>query len=353
MSESSGRYSGRMRVGTRSLDLGSPALVIAEIGNNHDGRVQQAEHLIDAAAEAGADAVKFQTHIAEAEMHPSTPTPPHFDEPRWEFTKRMELSVDDHRRLKRYAEERHLLFFSSPFSVEAVELLEEIDNPLYKIASGEVTNPPLLTAVAATGKPVLLSTGMAGFEDVERAVGILRAGGTEELLVLQCTSSYPAPPEKVNLRAMTAMGERLQLPYGLSDHTPDIFASLAAVALGATAIEKHFTLSKRLYGPDHHASITPEELALLVRGVREVEASLGSAGKERDQSLDPARATFEKSVVSRQAIPAGTTVDRDMLTTKRPGNGIPAVRLEDLLGRVAARNIDANVLLQEADLAEA
>lgn len=324
--------------------------MIAEIGNNHDGSVHQAERLIDAAAEAGADAAKFQTHIAEAEMHPSTPTPPHFPEPRWEFTKRMELTEDGHRRLKGHAEEKGLLFFSSPFSVEAVELLERVGNPLYKIASGEVTNPPLLEAVAATGKPVLLSTGMSGLEDVERALEILQRGGGE-VLVLQCTSSYPAPPEKVNLRAMTAMGERFGLPYGLSDHTPDIHTSIAAVALGASAIEKHFTLSKRLYGPDHHASLVPEELARLVDGIRQVEAALGTAEKERDPGLDPARATFEKSVVTRVAIPAGSKISIEMLTTKRPGNGIPAVKLHEVVGRKAARDIEQNSLVEAGDLA--
>jgi len=326
------------------------ALVIAEIGNNHDGSVHQAERLVAAAAEAGAGAVKFQTHITEAEMHPSTPTPPHFPEPRWEFTKRMELTAEEHRHLKGFAEELGLLFFSSPFSVEAVELLEEIGNPVYKVASGELTNPPLLQAVAATGKPTLVSTGMAGLEEVERAIGILRDGGAGDLLVLQCTSSYPAPPEKVNLRAMPAMGERFGLPYGLSDHTPDIHTSIAAVALGASAIEKHFTLSKRLYGPDHHASLTPEELARLVDGVRQVEAALGSDEKQRDDTLDPARATFEKSVVTRTAIPAGTEITPEMLTTKRPGNGIPAVKLPEVVGRTAVREIAENSLVEVADL---
>jgi N,N'-diacetyllegionaminate synthase len=340
----------RVEIAGRTVAAGK-ALVIAEIGNNHDGSVHQAERLIDAAAEAGADAVKFQTHIAEAEMHPSTPTPPHFPEPRWEFTKRMELSRDAHVRLKEHAESLGLIFFSSPFSVEAVDLLEEIGNPCYKIASGEVTNPPLLEAVAATGKPVLLSTGMAGLEDVERALSILRDGNAGELLVLQCTSSYPASPEQVNLRAMVAMGERFGLPYGLSDHTPDVHTAIGAVALGAAAIEKHFTLSKRLYGPDHHASLTPEELARLVDGIRQVEAALGTAAKERDSALDPARATFEKSVVSRDAIEAGARIERTMLTTKRPGNGIPAVRLAEVVGRRAARPIPANHVLETADLA--
>src|SRR5712691_11590392 len=163
-----------MRIGARQLGPGHLVFVVAEIGNNHDGSVRQAERLIEAAAEAGADAVKFQTHLAEAEMLPSTPTPPHFDEPRFAFTKRMELSLDDHRRLKAVAEEHGLVFFSSPFSVEAVELLERVGTPAYKIASGEVTNPPLLEAIAATGRPVLLSSGMSGLEDVERAARLFR-----------------------------------------------------------------------------------------------------------------------------------------------------------------------------------
>jgi N,N'-diacetyllegionaminate synthase len=338
-----------MLLGDRAVGPGEPALVIAEIGNNHDGSVYQAERLVDAAAEAGADAVKFQTHIAEREMHPSTPTPPHFAEPRWEFTKRMELTLDEHLQLKRRAEDLGLIFFSSPFSVEAVELLEQADVPLYKIASGEVTNPPLLAAVAATGKPVLLSTGMSDFADVERALRILRRSGSD-VVILQCTSSYPCPPEKVNLRAMQALGERFGLPYGLSDHTEGIYVAIAAVGLGACAIEKHFTLSKRLYGPDHYASLTPEELAALVDGVRQVQSALGSAEKTRDAALDAVRATFEKSVVTATAIPAGTTIERAMLTTKRPGTGIPAVRLEELIGRRAARPISADELLAETDL---
>jgi N-acetylneuraminate synthase len=338
-----------VQIAGRELGVGLPTFVVAEIGNNHDGSIRQAERLIEAAAEAGADAVKFQTHIAEAEMLPSTPTPPHFDEPRFEFTKRMELSRDDHLRLKALAEERGLVFFSSPFSVQAVALLEEVGVPAYKIASGEVTNPPLVEAVAATGRPVLLSTGMSGMDDIERAAAILRAAGSP-FLIMQCTSTYPCPPELVNLKAMAVMGERLGVPYGLSDHTPGVWTSVAAVALGAVAIEKHFTLSKRLYGPDHHASLVPEELAQLVAGVREVEAALGSGLKERDPALDPARATFEKSVVTRAVIPAGAMIEAEMLTTKRPGNGIPATRLRDVVGRTVTHELAQNHLLEEADL---
>jgi N,N'-diacetyllegionaminate synthase len=338
-----------MDIGGRHVGPGEPAFVIAEIGNNHDGSLGQARALIEAAAEAGADAVKFQTHIAEAEMLPSTPTPPHFDEPRFEFTKRMELDREQHAALKAFAEERGLVFFSSPFSVEAVELLEELGVPAYKVGSGEVTNPPLLRAIAATGKPVIISTGMSGIDDVRAAVAILEEAGAD-VLVLQCSSRYPCPPEHVNLRAMETLRQELGVPVGLSDHTPTIHTAIAGVALGAVAIEKHFTLSKKLYGPDHHASLVPTELAELVSAVRQVEAALGSGEKDRDPELDPARATFEKSVVTRVAIPEGATIDESMLTTKRPGSGIPATRFDEVVGRRAARQIDENELVAEADL---
>ncbi|MGI8596752.1 MAG: N-acetylneuraminate synthase family protein [Thermoleophilaceae bacterium] len=339
-----------IEVGGRLLGAGHPALVIAEVGNNHDGSIGQARALIDAAAEAGAGAVKLQTHIADAEMLPSTPTPPHFDEPRFEFTKRMELSEDAHRELRARAEERGMVFFSSPFSVEAVALLERLEVPMYKIASGEVTNPPLVEAIAETGRPVLISTGMSGMEDVERAVAILRKHHTP-FCVLQCTSTYPCPPEEVNLRAMRTLGERFACPVGLSDHTPDIHTSIAAVALGAVCVEKHFTLAKRLYGPDHHASLVPEELARLVDGVRQVEAALGSEEKHRDPRLDPARATFEKSVVTTVEVPEGAVIERSMLTTKRPGNGIAAARIDSVIGRRSARALAPNHLVEEPDLA--
>jgi N,N'-diacetyllegionaminate synthase len=338
-----------MQIAGHALGPGNPTFVVAEIGNNHDGSIGQARALIEAAAEAGADAVKFQTHIAEAEMLPSTPTPPHFDEPRFEFTRRMELSAEQHAQLKALAEERGLVFFSSPFSVEAVELLEGLGVPAYKLASGEVTNPPVVEAVAATGHPVLLSTGMSGLAEIEGAVAILRDHGAP-FLIMQCTSAYPCPPESVNLSAMRSLGERFDCPVGLSDHTADIYTAIAAVALGASCVEKHFTLSRRLHGPDHHASLEPADLARLVEGVRQVEAALGNGAKERDPALDPVRATFEKSVVTVAAVPEGAVIERSMVATKRPGDGIPAARLDDVVGRRAARTIDADRLVEEEDL---
>ena len=336
-----------MQVGRRTIGPGSPVFLIAEIGNNHDGSIRQAERLVDAAAEAGADAVKFQTHIASAEMLPSTPTPPHFDEPRFEFTKRMELSLDDHVRLQRRAAGHGLVFFSSPFSVEAVDLLEEVGVELYKVASGEVSNPPLLERIEATGKPVLISSGMSAEADLRAALDVF---DRERVVVLQCTSMYPCPPERVNLAALATLRDDLGVPVGLSDHTAGIVTSIAAAALGAVCIEKHFTLSKRLYGPDHHASLEPDELGELVRAVREVEAAIGTGEKSREADLDPVRATFEKSVVTRAAIPAGSTIELSMLTTKRPGNGIPARRLPELVGRRARRDLDADELVGDDDL---
>jgi N-acetylneuraminate synthase len=337
-----------MQIGPRTIGPGSPVLIIAEIGNNHDGSIRQAERLIEAAAESGADAVKFQTHIASAEMLPSTPTPPHFDEPRYAFVKRMELSRDDHVRLKRLSEERGLLFFSSPFSIPAVDLLEEVGVELYKVASGEVTNPPLLERVAETGRPVLLSTGMSGLDEVAAAVAILR--DRVPLVLLQCTSLYPCPPEKVDLRAMGQLAAEFGLPVGLSDHTAGIVTSIAAAALGAVCIEKHFTLSNRLYGPDHHVSLEPRELRALVDAVREVELALGRPSKTHDESLDPVRAAFEKSIVTRTAVPAGTILDAAMLTTKRPGTGIPASQFATTLGRRATRGLAPDELLQPSDV---
>ena len=276
-------------------------------------------------------------------MHPSTPTPPHFAEPRWEFTKRMELSREEHVRLKDHSEERGLLFFSSPFSVEAVDLLEEIGNPLLqdRLRRGH-------ESAAARGRRGDGQAGTPLDRDGRARRRRARARGAEGR---RCGRA-PRPP--VHVHATRPAGEGQPARDGgdgravrppvraLGPHAGHLHLDRAPSPSGPTAIEKHFTLSKRLYGPDHHASLTPEELARLVEGVRQVEAALGRPEKERDPALDPARATFEKSVVSRGAIAAGTQIEREMLTTKRPGNGIPAIRLAEVVGRRAARAIPAN-----------
>ncbi len=328
-----------------------PVQIIAEIGSVHDGSFGNAERLIDAAAAAGVDAVKFQTHIAAAETTRDAPAPSYFqDEPRYEYFRRTSFTEEQWADLKEHATEAGVAFLSSPFSVAAVELLERIGIEAYKIPSGEVTNLPLLEAVARTGKPVLLSSGMSSWEELDRAVEILRAG--EELIVLQCTSEYPCPPKQVGLNVLAELRERYGAPVGLSDHTLDLYASLAAVALGATVIERHFAFSRSMYGSDARHSLEPDELADLVRGVRAIEAMLASPVDKTDASMyAEMKATFEKSLVAVVDIEEGAELTADHVTAKRPGTGLPTSALPEVIGKRAARAIGADTLIRREDLA--
>ncbi len=336
-------------LGSREIGDGQPVLIIAEIGKNHDGSVGQAKKLIDAAAEAGVDAVKFQTHLAAEEMTQESPVPSHFPEPRFQYISRVQLDREAHRELFAYATEKGLICLSTPFSRAAADLLEELSVPAYKIGSGETTDLPLLEHVAKKARPILMSTGMASFAEIETAVQTVRRWN-DQLILLQCTSLYPCPYDKVNLRAIETLRNAFGLPVGMSDHTATIYTAIAAVALGACVVEKHFTLSKRLYGPDHQASLEPIELKQLVTGIRAVEQSLGTGDKDELQELQNVRLTFQKSVVARQSIPAGMTLEPGMLTVKRPGTGIPASRLAGVVGRRTARALDADTVIKEEDL---
>ena len=281
--------------------------IVAEAGMNHDGSIGNAGRLADVAAECGADAVKFQLHDAAAETTADAPTPPYFGaEPRYSYFERTAFSDDEWQSLRGRCEERGVEFVCSPFSVEAVERLEKIGVDRYKLGSGEVTNVPLLERLAETGKPVLLSSGMSSWEELDRAVEILR---TSPLTVLQCTSEYPCPPEHVGLNVMLEMRERYGLPVGLSDHTLGTAACVAAAALGAAAIEKHFTLSKQMYGPDASMSLEPDELARLVRDIRDVERMLAAPVDKDDLGgVADMKRIFEKSVVSTLPIEPGVVI---------------------------------------------
>lgn len=316
---------------------------------NHDGSVGNAGRLIDLAAEAGADAVKFQLHDAAAETTVDAPSPPYFGaEPRYAYFERTAFTDDQWRGLKARAAERGIEFVCSPFSVEAVERLEGVGVDRYKVGSGEVTNVPLLERLAATGKPVLLSSGMSSWKELDRAVELLRG---VPLLVLQCTSEYPCPPEHVGLNVMVEMRERYGTPVGLSDHALGTAACVAATALGATALEKHFTISRSLYGPDAAMSLEPAELAGLVRDVREVERILAAPVDKDDLSaVAEMKRIFEKSVVSTARIQAGAVIDADMVAVKKPGTGIPAARFHEVIGRRAARAVPPDSVLTEADV---
>ncbi|MGH7380730.1 MAG: N-acetylneuraminate synthase family protein [Candidatus Methylomirabilales bacterium] len=317
----------------------------------HDGSFGNARRLIDVAAECGADVVKFQTHIASAETLRDAPMPPYFTgEPRYEYFERTAFSLAQWEALKAHCEGLQVEFLSSPFSVEAVELLEKIGVSRYKVPSGEVTNLPLLEVIAGTGKPVLLSSGMSNWAELDAAVNtILRHH--DRLTVLQCTSEYPCPYERVGLNVMTQMRERYKLPVGLSDHTLTNYAAYAAVVLGASVIEKHFTLSRHMYGSDAKHSLEPPEFAEMVRGIRAIETMLANPiNKEDVTGHKEMKEAFEKSLVAVTDIPAGARLTREMIGIKKPGTGIRAARLHEVLGKRTTRRISAETVLMPTDI---
>ena len=325
-------------------------LVIAEVGSVHDGSVGNATRLIDVAAECGADAVKFQTHIADAETLRGAPMPPYFKgEPRFEYFERTGFTPAQWRKLKEHAGGRGIEFLSSPFS-EAADLLEEVGVSRFKIPSGEVTNIPMLERIATTGKPVLLSSGMSDWNELDAAVKVFTRAKVD-LTVLQCTTEYPCADKSVGLNVVAEMKARWGLPIGFSDHTLDNHAAFAAVALGAVAVEKHLTFSKRMYGSDAPHSAEPPQFADLVKGIRAISEMLGNpVDKSSAASFRSMKQIFEKSVVSVVAIPAGAVITQSMLGVKKPGTGIPAARIGQVVGARAARDIAADSLIAETDL---
>jgi len=337
-----------VKIGKHFIGENEPCLIIAEAGINHDGDMKKAKMLIDAAANCGADVVKFQTHLPECEMLPQAPTADYVGEPLFELLKRVELSRKDHIELKDYATDKGILFLSTPFSREAVDLLEELGVEAYKVGSGEMTNLPLLEYIAAKGKPILLSTGMSTPDEVKESVTFLRRF-TESLVILHCVSSYPARYEDLNLSFIRRLKKEFGLPVGISDHSVGIYSALAAVALGTCVVEKHFTIDRDWPGPDQKASITPPEMAELVKGIRAIEKALGDT-----KMVTPEEAEIQKmareSVVSLVDIPKGTVIEESMVWVKRPGTGIPARDLGKVIGMRAQKDIKANTLFQWSDL---
>ena len=324
--------------------------IIAEVGSVHDGSFGNALKLIEAAAQSGADTVKFQTHIAEAESLADAPAPAYFrDEPRLAYFRRTAFSEQQWRRLAEHAKTQGLGFLSSPFSLEAVELLENVGVSAYKIPSGEVTNIPLLERVAETGKPVLLSSGMSNWQELDSAVASLKGGGS--LTIMQCSSIYPCPPERVGLNVLGELQRRYGGSVGYSDHTLGTAAPLAAAACGASVIEKHFTFSKLMYGSDAKHSMEPDEFRFMATALREIWRMLDNPVDKDDLSpyLEMKR-IFEKSIVTAIAITTGTRIERNMLVFKKPGDGIPAATYKTLIGRTVKRNLPPDHKLQEEDL---
>jgi N-acetylneuraminate synthase len=309
---------------------------------------------IDAIASAGADAVKFQTHIAAAESTPGEPWRVKFsfqDATRYDYWRRMEFTEEQWRGLRKHANERGLAFLSSPFSAEAVDLLARVGVAAWKVASGEVANPAMFERMAATRLPILLSTGMSSLAEIDAAAERVKEHGLP-LAVLQCTSAYPCPPEKIGLNLLPLFRERYRCGVGLSDHSGTIYAGLAAATLGADVLEVHVTLSREMFGPDVPASVTAGELRQLVEGIRFIEnARAHPVDKDAAaRELAPMRHLFTKSVVARADLPSGTVLREADLAIKKPGTGIPASRMGELVGRQLRHSVAADTLLEEDDL---
>ena len=329
-------------------------LIIGEVALTHDGSLGLAHAFVDAIANAGADAVKFQTHIATAESTPAEPFRVKFsrqDKSRYDYWKRMEFTEEGWRGLADHARERGILFLSSPFSIEAVELLDRIGMPLWKIASGETSNAMLLDRILDTGKPVLLSTGMSPVEEIDAAVARVRARHVD-VGVFQCTTAYPCPPEQIGLNLIPFYRERYGCWVGLSDHSATIFPGLAGAALGIDMLEVHVALSREMFGPDVVASVTTQELRQLVDGIRFIEQMLAHPLDKNASAAEtaPLRKLFTRSLVASSDLPAGTVIAREHVAIKKPGTGLAPDRLDEIIGRRLARSVAADQVLAVDDI---
>ena len=343
----------KFKIGEKSVGPDLPCLIVAEVAQAHDGSLGAAHAYIDAVAGCRADAVKFQTHIAAAESTPDEPWRIKFspqDATRYDYWKRMEFTEEQWGGLKRHADERGLLFLSSPFSIEAVDLLDRVRVAAWKIPSGETTNTPMLDRMLATGLPVLLSTGMSPLSEIDNAVQHIRESGVP-MVIFQCTTAYPCPPEKVGLNLISLFRERYDCSVGLSDHSGTIYPGLAAVTTGIEMLEVHVTFSREMFGPDVPASITTVELRQLVEGIRFIEKMMSCPVDKEEMARDMAdlRNMFTKSIVARKNIEAGAIITNDDVTLKKPGTGIPADRLPEIVGRRLKRSIAADMLIAEED----
>ena len=331
-------------------------LLIGEVALTHDGSLGLAHAFVDAIANAGADAVKFQTHIAEAESTPSEPFRVKFsrqDETRYDYWKRMAFTEDQWRGLAEHCRDRGVLFISSPFSIEAVDLLQRVGQPIWKIASGETSNTRLIDRVLETRAPVLLSTGMSPVAEIDAAVARVQRAGVP-VGVLQCTTAYPCPPEKVGLNLIPFYRERYGCWAGLSDHSATIYPGLAAVAQGCDIVELHVTLTREMFGPDVVASVTTAELKQLADGIRFIERMLQHPVDKEASAAEtaPLRRLFTRSLVARADLPAGTVIAREHLAIKKPGTGLAPERLDDVVGRKLTRSVVRDQVLTAEDIEE-
>lgn len=325
--------------------------IIAEAGVNHNGSLKIAKQMIDVAKNTGADAIKFQTFNAHklvtktavkaAYQKNSTAK----SESQYSMLQKLELSMRDHRIIKKHCEERRIHFISSAFDEQSVDMLDKLGVSLFKIPSGEITNIPYLKHIAMKGKPLIISTGMSTLAEVETTVETIYSAGNKNITLLHCVTEYPAPYNEINLQAMLTLKEAFQVPVGYSDHTPGIEVAIAAVALGAVVIEKHFTLSKDMEGPDHKASLEPHEFTDLVNSIRNVERALGNGRKVPAPCEIKNMYVARKSVVSVKEIKKGEPLSRKNITIKRPGNGIQPGDLDKILGRTVKATVQPDQII--------
>jgi N-acetylneuraminate synthase len=340
-----------VKIGNKWIGDNKPCFIIAEAGVNHNGDVNLAKKLIDAAKRAGADAVKFQTFRAEnvvtadagkANYQKETTGD---GESQLEMLKKLELTGRDFKKLFDYSRKKAIVFLSSPFDKTSVDLLDELGIAAFKIPSGEITNLPLLKYIARKKKPIILSTGMSTLGEIEEALGVLRKEGAEEIILLHCVSCYPAASEDINLRAMDTLRRAFKLPVGLSDHTLGIAIPIAAVALGACVIEKHFTLDRYFPGPDHRVSLEPGELKHMVKAIRDVEKALGDGVKKPAEEEKENKGLVRRSLVAKVDIAEGTMLAEEMLDIKRPAGGIEPKYIGLVVGRRAKKDIAKDSLI--------
>ncbi len=331
-------------------------IIIAEAGVNHNGDYELARKLVSVAADAGADFVKFQTFKADKIVIESAKKAVYQerntnngDDSQYAMLKQLEMPEEWYPKLIKFAQEQGIQFLSTGFDIESIDFLEKLGSPLFKIPSGEITNKPFLQHIGGKGKPVILSTGMANMEEIKAALEILKNNNLleENITVLHCNTEYPTPMEDVNLNAMLQMKEELGLKVGYSDHTNGIEVPIAAVALGATVIEKHFTLDRDLPGPDHRASLEPDELKAMVHAIRNIEKAISGSGMKRPSPSEKKNIfVARKSIVASRTILQGELFTSDNLTVKRPGNGISPMLWDEVIGKRAIRDFDADVLIE-------
>lgn len=345
-----------VNIAGQKIGPGNPCFIIAEAGVNHNGDKELAKMLVDVAVDSGADAIKFQTFNVNRLLSPTAPKAQYqlettdTSESQFEMLRALELSSEGHRELSAYCQKRDLIFLSTPFDELSSDFLDDLGVPAFKIPSGETVNLPLLRHVASKGKPLILSTGMSYLSEVESAVRTIRQTGNEHLVVLHCVSNYPAVASDINLNAMYTMTQAFQVPVGYSDHTNGIEVPLAAVAMGASVIEKHFTLDRNMSGPDHRASLEPDELVALVSGIRKVEQAMGNGIKEPADSEANTKQIARRSLYLARDVAEGGILSEDDLIALRPAGGISPHLFDDVLGRRLRYSLPAGQALAWVDM---